>query len=192
MNKNFTQYAFTESVKEAQSRYGTRKAYERMKASGDRFRLTAREALFINSRDSFYMASTGENGWPYVQFRGGEPGFLKLIDEVTLGYTDFHGNGQYISTGNIEANRKVSLILLDYPNRQRLKIWAEASILEVDEDPDLRKQLENPDYKGQTERLVTLKVEAFDWNCPRHITPRYTVDEIRTLTNNTDTKQTPL
>ncbi|MCG7874146.1 MAG: pyridoxamine 5'-phosphate oxidase family protein [Candidatus Thiodiazotropha lotti] len=192
MNKNFTQYAFTESVKKAQSRYGTRKTYERMEASGDRFQLTAREALFIQSRDSFYMASIGENGWPYVQFRGGEPGFLKVIDELTLGYADFRGNGQYISTGNIEANRKVSLILMNYPNQQRLKIWAEASILEADEDHVLREQLENPDYKGQTERLVTLKVKAFDWNCPRHITPRYTVDEIRTLTNNTDTKQTPL
>ena len=188
MSKNFTNYAFTESVKKAQSRYGTRKAYERMEQSGDRYRLSAREALFIQSRDSFYMASIGENGWPYVQFRGGEPGFLKVIDDITLGYTDFRGNGQYITTGNIEANRKVSLILMDYPNQQRLKIWAEASIIEADEDPALREQLEIPDYNGQIERLVTLKVEAFDWNCPRHITPRYTVDEIRSLTNSHEAK----
>ena len=181
MNKNFTHYTFTDSVKRAQSRYGTRKAYERMEHSGDRNRLGAREAMFIQSRDSFYMGSVGENGWPYVQFRGGEPGFLTVIDETSLGYADFRGNGQYISTGNIEANRKVSLILMDYPNQQRLKIWAEASIIEAEEDQSLRELLETPDYTGQVERLVTLKVLAFDWNCPRHIIPRYTIEEIRSL-----------
>jgi predicted pyridoxine 5'-phosphate oxidase superfamily flavin-nucleotide-binding protein len=188
MSKNFTRYAFTDSVKQAQIRYGTRKAYERMEQSEDRYRLGAREALFIQSRDSFYMASVGENGWPYVQFRGGGTGFLKVIGDTTLGYGDFRGNGQYISTGNIEANQKVSLILMDYPNQQRLKIWAEASIVEADGNPALRELLQIPDYPGQVERLVTLKVQAFDWNCPRHITPRYTVDEIRNLSSNTQTK----
>ena len=113
MDKNFTRYAFTDSVKQAQTRYGTRKAYERMEQSGDRYRLSAREVIFIQARDSFYMASVGENGWPYVQFRGGEPGFLKVVDETTLGYADFRGNGQYISTGNIEAHQRASLILMD-------------------------------------------------------------------------------
>ena len=183
MSRNFTRYAFNDSVKQAQSRYGTRKAYERMEQSGDRYRLGAREIRFINNRDSFYMASVGENGWPYVQFRGGEPGFLKVIDDTTLGYADFRGNGQYISTGNIEANQKLSLILMDYPNQQRLKIWAEASIVEADDDPVLRELLETPGYPGQIERLVKLKVQAFDWNCPRHITPRYTVAEIHALAN---------
>lgn len=177
MNKNFTRYAFTDSVKQAQSRYGTRKAYERMEQSGDQYRLGAREVLFLQNRDSFYMASVGENGWPYVQFRGGEPGFLKVIDGTTLGYADFRGNGQYISTGNIEANQKLALILMDYPNQQRLKIWAETTIVEADQDPALRKRLEAPDYPGQIERLVILKVQAFDWNCPRHITPRFTLEE---------------
>lgn len=186
MSKNFTRYAFTGSVKRAQSRYGTRKAYERMEQSGDKYRLGVREARFIQSRDSFYMASVGENGWPYVQFRGGEPGFLKVIDDTSLGYADFRGNGQYISTGNLEANRKVALILMDYPNQQRLKIWAEASIIEAQEDQALRERLEVADYPGQIERLVTLKVQAFDWNCPRHITPRYTLEEIRILANSED------
>jgi predicted pyridoxine 5'-phosphate oxidase superfamily flavin-nucleotide-binding protein len=181
MNKNFTRFAFTGSVKRAQQRYGTRNAYARMEKSGDRYRLAAREALFIQSRDSFYVATVGENGWPYVQFRGGEKGFLKVIDDTTIGYADFRGNGQYISTGNIEANQKTALILMDYPNRQRLKIWAEASIVEAADDPTLHLQLEVAGYAGQIERLVVLKVVAFDWNCPRHITPRYTVEEIHSL-----------
>jgi predicted pyridoxine 5'-phosphate oxidase superfamily flavin-nucleotide-binding protein len=180
MNKNFTRYAFTDSVKKAQARYGTRDTYKRMEQTGDRYRLTAREAMFIQARDSFYMATVGENGWPYVQFRGGRKGFLRVIDDTTIGYADFRGNGQYISTGNIEASQKTALILMDYPNRQRLKIWAEASIAEAADDPQLLEQVEVTGYTGQIERLVVgTQVEAFDWNCPRHITPRYTVEEIR-------------
>ena len=182
MSKHFTRYAFTDSVKKVQARYGTRKAYARMEKSGDRYRLTASEALFIQSRDSFYMATVGENGWPYIPFRGGEKGFLKVIDDTTIGYADFRGNGQYISTGNIEANQKTALILMDYPNQQRLKIWAEASIVEAADDPNLHEQLEVAGYAGQIERLVVFKVEAFDWNCPRHITPRYSVEENNSLT----------
>ncbi|MES9940784.1 MAG: pyridoxamine 5'-phosphate oxidase family protein [Candidatus Thiodiazotropha sp. 6PLUC2] len=181
MSKNFTRYAFTDSVKQAQSRYGTRNAYARIEQSGDKYRLGARETLFIQARDSFYIATTGDNGWPYVQFRGGERGFLKTISDTTLGYADFRGNGQYISTGNIEENGKACLILMDYPNKERLKIWAESTIIEADDNPELRKALELPDYPGQIERLVTFRIEAFDWNCPRHITPRYTVDEVRML-----------
>ena len=144
-----------------------------------------REALFIQARDGFYMATVGENGWPYVQYRGGPKGFLRVIDDTTLGYADFRGNGQYISTGNIEANQKTVLILMDYPNRQRLKLWAEASIVESADDPKLTEQLEVKGYAGQIERLVRLQVQAFDWNCPRHITPRYTAEEIHSLTSDT-------
>ncbi len=181
MSGNFTQYAFTDSVKKMQARYGTRDSYARMEQTGDRYRLTARETLFIQARDSFYMATVGENGWPYVQFRGGEKGFLRAIDDTTIGFADFRGNGQLISTGNVEANQNTALILMDYPNQQRLKIWAEASIAEAADDPMLREQLEVAGYAGQIERLVVLKVQAFDWNCPRHITPRYTVEEIHGL-----------
>ncbi len=188
MSKNFTRYAFTPSVKKVQERYGTRHAYERMEKTGDRYRLTAKEALFIHSRDSFYMATVGGNGWPYVQFRGGEKGFLRVIDDTTIGYADFRGNGQYISTGNIEANQKVALILMDYPHQQRLKIWAEASIMEAADNPSLHDQLKVAGYPGQIERLVVLKVQAFDWNCPRHITPRYTVEEINEMTNDSYNK----
>lgn len=181
MNKNFTRHAFSDSVKKAQARYGTRDSYARMEEAGDRYRLTAREVQFTQTRDSFYMATVGENGWPYVQFRGGEKGFLKVIDDTTLGYADFRGNGQYISTGNIEANRKATLILMDYPNQQRLKLWTEVSIIEANDDPNLLEQLKVAGYSGHIERLVVLKMQAFDWNCPRHITPRYTIDEIHAL-----------
>lgn len=182
MGKNFTRYAFTDIVKKAQARYGTRESYARMEHTADRHRITAREARFIEARDSFYLATIGDNGWPYVQYRGGEKGFLKVIGDTTLGYADFRGNGQYISTGNIESSNKVALILMDYPNRQRLRIWAEASVTEAEDDPELYQQLAAAGYAGEIERLVQLKVQAFDWNCPRHITPRYTTEEIRMLT----------
>ena len=182
MNQNFTKLAFTESVNKEQEHYGTRNAYARMEASGDRFELTDKEASFIHSRDSFYMASVGENGWPYVQHRGGPKGFLKVIDNTTIAYADFRGNGQYINTGNIKADNKASLILMDYPSKQRLKIWAEVQIIAASENEELMKQLDNPAYKARIERLVILTVKAYDWNCPQHITARYTVEEIRAQT----------
>jgi len=181
MSQNFTKFAFTESVKRAQTRYGTRQSYAGMETAGDRYRLTEREAGFLQSRDSFYMATVGENGWPYVQFRGGPRGFLKVLDDATLGYADFRGNGQYISTGNIEASKKASLILMDYPNRQRLKVWAETAIIEAEQDVELARRLEMPDYEARIERLVILKIQAYDWNCPQHITPRYTEEEFQAL-----------
>ena len=152
-----------------------------MEQAGDRYLLTDKEAAYIESRDSFYMATVGENGWPYVQFRGGPKGFLKVIDETTLGYADFRGNGQYISTGNLQANNKASLILVDYPTQQRLKLWAESNIIEAKENEALAAQLTMPDYKARIERLVILTVKAYDWNCPQHITPRYTPDEFKAL-----------
>ena len=182
MNQNFTKFAFTDSVKQAQERYGTRRSYARMETAGDRYALSDREASFIQTRDSLYMATVGENGWPYIQFRGGPKGFLKVIDDTTLGYADFRGNGQYISTGNIQTSNKVAIILMDYPSRQRLKIWAEATIMEADQDSGLHHRLKMPDYKARIERLVILAVQAYDWNCPQHITPRYTIEEIKALT----------
>ena len=141
MNRNFTRFAFTKSVKKAQEHYGTRKAYARMEKSGDRYLLTDRETAFIESRDSFYMATVGENGWPYVQYRRGPKGFLKVMDETTIGYADFRGNGQYISTGNLQSSNRASLILVDYPSQQRLKIWTESRITGTEEDVELFQQL---------------------------------------------------
>ncbi|RKZ82460.1 MAG: pyridoxamine 5'-phosphate oxidase family protein [Gammaproteobacteria bacterium] len=178
MNQNFTKFAFTKSVKEVQDHYGTRNSYARMEASGDRFTLTYNEISFIQSRDSFYMGTIGDNGWPYVQFRGGPKGFLKVIDDSTIAYVDFRGNGQYISTGNINDNNKTSLFLMDYPSQRRLKIWAESTIIQANENEELLKKLQVEGYKARIERIVIFKIQAYDWNCPQHITPRYTADEI--------------
>ena len=179
MNQNFTQLAFTDSVKKVQEQYGTRDAYARMETSGDRFVLTEDEISFIQSRDSFYMGTVGESGWPYVQFRGGPKGFLKVIDETTIAYVDFRGNGQYISTGNMNASKKASLFLIDYPSQRRLKIWAESTITPSAENEKLLRELQMEGYKARLERIVIFKVQAFDWNCPQHITPRYTMAEIQ-------------
>jgi hypothetical protein len=124
------------------------------------------------------MATVGENGWPYVQYRGGAIGFLKVINGSTLGFADFRGNMQYISTGNINSNGKVSLFLMDYPSKQRLKIWAESEVIDADEDSALLKKLEDPNYNANIERLVLFNIKAYDWNCSQHITPRYTTEEI--------------
>ncbi len=179
MNQNFTKFAFTESVKKAQELYGSRKAYARMGESGDSYVLTEREISFIESRDSFYMATVGENGWPYVQFRGGPRGFLKIIDNTTLGIADFRGNRQYISVGNINATNKASLFLIDYPSQTRLKIWAISEIFDAYQNQELLEKVRMPDYNALIERIIIFKIQAYDWNCPQHITPRYTTEEIQ-------------
>ncbi len=180
MTDNFTQLAFTESVKAQQEKYGTRTAYARMEQGGEfRNQITWQEQRHIENRDSFYLSSVGENGWPYMQFRGGPKGFLKVIDENTLAFADFRGNGQYISTGNFTDNQKTMLFLMDYPNKTRLKIWAEAEVLDPAEHPELTKQLTPQDYEATVERIIVFTVQAFDWNCPQHITPRYTQEEVK-------------
>lgn len=180
MTDNFTELAFTESVKAQQEKYGTRSAYARMERSGKfRNQLTWQEQRHIADRDGFYLSSVGENGWPYMQFRGGPKGFLKVIDDNTLAFADFRGNGQYISAGNLTDNKKTVLFLMDYPNKTRLKIWAEADVLDPAEHPELAQKLILPDYDPKVERIFVFKVHAFDWNCPQHITPRYTQQEIK-------------
>ena len=178
MSRRYTDLTFTEGVKSVQQRYGVRAHGERVEnLPVDDCRLGERETSFIAARDSFYMASVGENGWPYVQFRGGPPGFLKVLDPRTLAYADFRGNLQYISVGNFEKNDRVALILMDYPARQRLKVLARAEVHEAKEHPDLIERLRDPDYPARVERAMVLHVEAFDWNCHQHITPRYTAAE---------------
>ncbi len=180
MTDNFTELAFTESVKAQQEKYGTRAAYARMERGGKfRNQLTWQEKKHIADRDDFYLASVGENGWPYMQFRGGPKGFLKVIDDNTLAFADFRGNGQYISTGNFKDNNKTVLFLMDYPNKKRLKIWAEVEVLDAADHPELAEQLIQPNYEATVERIIVFKVHAFDWNCPQHITPRYTQEEIQ-------------
>ncbi|MDF1860396.1 MAG: pyridoxamine 5'-phosphate oxidase family protein [Verrucomicrobiales bacterium] len=178
MGRNFTDFAFTPSVKEAQEHYGSRKNYERMEEDPDRYLLTNQEKDYIPSLDFFFMATTGENGWPYVQYRGGPKGFLKVLDDQTLGFSDYRGNRQYISVGNINHGGKVALILLDFPRRIRLKIWATATVVDAEDDPDLAARLRDPEYPSKVERLITLTIQAYDWNCPQNIKPRYTGEEI--------------
>jgi predicted pyridoxine 5'-phosphate oxidase superfamily flavin-nucleotide-binding protein len=180
MTDNFTELAFTESVKAQQEKYGTRTAYARMEQGGKfRNQLTWQEQRHIADRDGFYLSSVGDKGWPYMQFRGGPKGFLKVIDDNTLAFADFRGNGQYISTGNFKDNNKTMLFLMDYPNKTRLKIWAEAEVLEAADHPELAEKLIMPDYEATVERIIVFKVHAFDWNCPQHIIPRYTQEEVK-------------
>src|SRR5512147_3065927 len=138
MARAFAEIAFTDSVKAAQSRYGTRHANMRLEFDEERRdTLSKHEIAFLAERDSFYLGSVGENGWPYVQHRGGPKGSLKVLDEKTIGFADFRGNRQYLSVGNVSADDRVSLFIMDYPNRRRLKLWARARIVYPDEAPDL-------------------------------------------------------
>lgn len=180
MTRAFADITFTDSVKAAQSLYGSRESNRGFELAEDpRNTLNAPEAEFIHARDSFYQATVGQNGWPYVQHRGGAVGFIKVLDEHTLGYADFRGNRQYISVGNINADERVSLIFMDYANQRRLKIWGRAKVVHESENPSLIAQLEDPSYRARIERAVVIHVEAYEWNCPQHITPRYTEAEIR-------------
>ncbi|MBM7322089.1 pyridoxamine 5'-phosphate oxidase family protein, partial [Agrobacterium sp. S2] len=129
--------------------------------------------------DGFYLASVSETGWPYVQYRGGPAGFLTVLEPALLGFGDFRGNRQYITTGNVTANDRVSLFLMDYAHRQRLKIFGRIRIIDAADDPSLAERLTMPDYSARVERLVLIGVEAFDWNCPQHITPRFTLAELQ-------------
>lgn len=139
---------------------------------------TEREAAFIAARGSFYLASVSQTGWPYIQHRGGPPGFLRTLDETTLGFADYRGNRQYLSLGNIADDDRVALFLMDYPQRRRLKILAHMTTHDLDAEPDLAARLATPDYRGVPERAFTLRLAAFDWNCPQHITPRFTPADI--------------
>jgi predicted pyridoxine 5'-phosphate oxidase superfamily flavin-nucleotide-binding protein len=184
MSNKFYEIAFTPAVKKAQEQYGSRCRLAGFDADGDgesEVSLSGAEIDFIEQRDGFYMATVGEGGQPYIQFRGGPPGFLKVLDDKTLGFADFRGNLQYISVGNLAASNKAALFLMDYANRQRLKIFAEAEVTDARETPAAIENLRDADYKAKIERAVVLHVKAFDWNCPQHITPRYTMDEVRSM-----------
>ena len=178
MPNPFAKIAFTDSVKKTQELYGVRRANERLENLDRLDELTRNEALFVSQRDGFYLATVNEDGHPYVQFRGGPAGFLKVLDEKTLGYADFRGNLQYISVGNLSKNNKAALFLMDYPNQTRLKIFAEIEVIDAADDPALIASLIMPDYKARIERAMILHVTAYDWNCPQHITPRFTLEDI--------------
>lgn len=175
---NYAQLAFTEPVKALQQQEGSRRAYEQREKYQVTDGLSENEMQFIADQNSFYLASYGENDYPYIQHRGGPRGFLKVIDDKTIGFVDFTGNKQYISVGNISTHPNVALILVSYPHRARLKVYARARVVALDEDPDLFEQLDLQDYPHRPERMIVFDIRAYDWNCPQHITPRYTVEEI--------------
>jgi uncharacterized protein len=176
---NYAKLAFSEAIQKLQEKYGSRPNYARMEKMGDRVGLDSQEMQFIAQIDSFYMASIGENGFPYIQFRGGPKGFLKVLDEERIAFLDFRGNMQFISLGNLTKNNRVALILLDYPSKTRLKIYAEAQVLALEENLELAEKLKIENYKAKPERIIVLKIKAFDWNCQQHISPRYTVAQIQ-------------
>lgn len=176
---NYAKLAFTDPVKKLQEQHGSRKQYERVEQARDVAGLGENEVFFIAERDGFYLSSIGENGFPYIQFRGGPQGFLKVLDPTTLGFLDFRGNLQYISTGNIQTNRNVALFFMDYARQTRLKMFAEAEIIALEDRPDLVTDLQLPEYKAKPERIMLLHIKGYDWNCPQHITPRYTLQEIQ-------------
>jgi predicted pyridoxine 5'-phosphate oxidase superfamily flavin-nucleotide-binding protein len=180
MARNFAEIAFSDAAKELQEKYGSRNSYSRMEKFSEVNGLTDGEFTFIENQNSFYLSSIGSNGFPYIQHRGGPKGFLKVLDSKRVGFIDFTGNKQYVSVGNIATNAKVSLIMVDYPRKARLKIYAKAEVIQLEEQPELYDLLDLDDYKFRPERMFVLHIEAYDWNCPQHITPRYTVDDVET------------
>lgn len=180
MAYNFGSLVFTPLVKALQERYGSRRQYARLEASGTRpDRLGPQENDFISERDSFYLASVGSTGWPYIQHRGGPAGFLKVIDDRTLAFADFRGNRQYVSTGNVATDPRVALILMDYPRQARLKLLGRAEVFEGPAAQEWLDRVRLPNSPAVIERVYVIRLEAFDWNCPQHITPRFTAEQIR-------------
>ncbi len=178
MSHGFLDVAVTPSVRAAQVKMGVDHIWEAMKGQRYSDRFSEDEKTFIADRDSFYIATISEIGWPYIQHRGGAPGFLKVVDDRTLAFGDFRGNRQYISTGNLAANDRSCIFLMDYPRRMRLKIYARVETLALESDPSLTKLQTVSGYRARMERVFRLRLEAFDWNCPQHITPRFTENEI--------------
>jgi len=179
MSHHFAEIMFTEGVKAAQEQYGSRARLERFTSmAGPNDELGEREAGFIAERDTFYMATVNEDGWPYVQHRGGPAGFLRTLGPKRLAYADFRGNTQLVSVGNVSSNDRVSLILMDYPNRRRLKILGHMRVENADAvSAEDMAAVELAEYGAQVERVVYIDIVAFDWNCPQHITQRYTPAE---------------
>lgn len=178
MSYGFLDIAATASVRAAQAAMGSDHLWQDFKGHRQFDRFTPGEAAFIAQRDSFYMATVSETGWPYIQHRGGPPGFLKVVDDKTLAFADYRGNRQYISLGNLGANARAALILMDYANRARLKLLVHVEVVPLDADPELAALVSAPGYKAKPERILRLHLDAFDWNCPQHITPRFTEAEV--------------
>lgn len=178
MAASFLALTATPAVRAAQEKDGSRKGYARFDDAFEFNGISDAEAGFIAARDSFYIASVSANDWPYVQHRGGPAGFLKTLDPMTLGFADLRGNRQFLTVGNVATNDRVALFMMDYPNRRRLKLLARLEVRDLADDPALAEQLAVPGLKAQPERAFILHLAAYDWNCPQHITPRFTEAEI--------------
>jgi uncharacterized protein len=176
MAERFMQNVLTPSVLAAQEHYYGNRAS--IGSAPDRDPLTDEERTFIEARDSFYMATITENGWPYIQHRGGPRGFMRVVSSTQLAFADYRGNRQMLSTGNLAANDRVALFLMDYPRRERLKILGHARVEDARQHPELVAQLAEPEVHRIVERLFFIEVISFDWNCPKYITPRYTAAEV--------------
>ena len=169
--------AFTPAVKAIQSDRGSRTSYSRMEKGGSwETTVTPELEAFLSGLDMFYLGTANAEGQPYIQYRGGSPGFLKVVDEKTLGFADFGGNRQYITLGNLSENTKAFIFLMDYANSQRIKLWGNARL--VDDDPKLLEHLRDPDYPGKVERAILFEIEAWDVNCPQHIHKRFSQKQV--------------
>ena len=182
MTAHFFDLAFTSSVQAAQEVNGSRRAYARHhEESAGPDHLSDNETAFIAERDSFYMATVSETGWPYLQHRGGPKGFIKVLNDRTLGLADFRGNRQYVSLGNLTSDDRAALFFMDYPRQARLKLLARVRAVDLANEPELATALVDANYRAKVERGLLIRVEAFDWNCPQHITPRFTAEEVRSI-----------
>jgi hypothetical protein len=183
MGRRFQELAFTPRVKEQQQEHGSRRQYERVEQTAPPGNtLGPAEQDFLQRRDSFYMGSVSETGWPYVQHRGGPKGFVRVINPALIGFADLRGNKQYVSLGNLGHDSRVGLFFMDYPYQARLKILGRVEIHEHDsEAPALIESFRPGDKSDVIERVILIHIEAFDWNCPQHITPRYTLEELEEI-----------
>ncbi len=179
MALKYLELAMTEAVRRAQNQYYGRAV--NIVGAPERDPLGQDEAEFIAARDSFYLGSISETGWPYIQHRGGPPGFLRLVNETTLAFADYKGNRQLLTTGNVSVNDRVALFLMDYPNRARLKILGHARVEDARVHHELTTRIADPKMQSSVERLVFIDVVSFDWNCPKYITPRYSPEEVEEL-----------
>lgn len=172
--------AFTPSVKAFQAYMGSRGNYEQMEQHGGwKSKVEPQLERFIANMDTFFLGTVNAEGQPYIQHRGGPKGFLKVLNETTLAFGDFEGNRQYITAGNLNDNPKAFIFLLDTAHRRRIKIWGRAEV--VEHDPDLLEDFSNPDYGYEPTRVIRFHVDAWDVNCPQHITPRFTEEEIQEI-----------
>ena len=183
MGHKFADILFSDPVKKLQEENGSRHGYARLDDQPDyNYLINEKVTSFLQERDSFYMASVSPDGWPYIQHRGGPKGFVRILDTTRIGFSDFSGNRQYISAGNFQENNRVSLFFMDYPNRRRLKVLGRMETISLSDSENIN-LLEDPDYGAKTERGFVVHVEAYDWNCPQHITPRYDEQTVQKLLN---------